>query len=357
MGWTIIKEAEWAKQFHVDNHFGTIEDDFGAQWRFVGMAMNAEAKMQAGFALNNLMNADGLIANSDGEIDWPGQWVMLEALSDVSNTLQQETMPHSASNRYLDPETSAMFLGGADMLFGALIGRQPADTAEYSLAVQGLTWCAAAADNADNKTQAVDMIGQFGDALAAVTPGNATESAQVIRGLIEAYRVAGNDAYLTAAADTFARLAADYDAKTGIFASQNAYSIDDVASIVSALNSLKLFGADAVEQAAVDEIFTQFFLNAVNLSGLQQSVPPVGIAKAEFEQNEPPIFYGYPSIPMPPMAGGDFGIAPVFASEVTWDGSSWTVSDGNFDSAGAMHASNEMIWFHNDEVNSFPEVQ
>jgi len=59
---------------------------------------------------------------------------------------------------------------------------------------------------------------------------------------------------------------------------------------------------------------------------------------------------------MPPMAGGDFGIAPVFATEVKWDGSQWSVTNGNFDSAGAMHASNEFIWFHNDEVNGFPEV-
>jgi hypothetical protein len=27
-----------------------------------------------------------------------------------------------------------------------------------------------------------------------------------------------------------------------------------------------------------------------------------------------------------------------------------------FDTAGAMHASNELIWFHNDEVNGFPDV-
>ncbi|MFQ6044375.1 MAG: hypothetical protein ACE5PV_26280 [Candidatus Poribacteria bacterium] len=27
----MIKEVEWAKQFHVDDHFGTPDDDFGAQ--------------------------------------------------------------------------------------------------------------------------------------------------------------------------------------------------------------------------------------------------------------------------------------------------------------------------------------
>ena len=85
MGWAIIKESEWAKQFHVDTHFGTPQDDFGAQWRFVGLVLNAESKMQLQYALQNLKTENGLVANSDGTVDYTGNWVMLEALSDVGN--------------------------------------------------------------------------------------------------------------------------------------------------------------------------------------------------------------------------------------------------------------------------------
>jgi len=46
-GYTILKEVEWARQFHVDEHFGTPKSDFGAYWRFVGMMMSMNAKMQA----------------------------------------------------------------------------------------------------------------------------------------------------------------------------------------------------------------------------------------------------------------------------------------------------------------------
>lgn len=74
MGWTMIKETEWAKQFHVDDHFGTPQDNFGAQWRFVGLVLNAEAKMQAQYALEMLKNEQGLIANSDGSVDWEGEY-------------------------------------------------------------------------------------------------------------------------------------------------------------------------------------------------------------------------------------------------------------------------------------------
>ena len=94
----------------------------------------------------------------------------------------------------------------------------------------------------------------------------------------------------------------------------------------------------------------------VNKAGLQQSAPPIGIAKSPFEyENSPKIFFRYPTLPMPPMAGGKYGIAPVFASSVTFNGEGWNVNR-RFDSAGAMHAANEMIWLHNDEINGFPNV-
>jgi len=45
LGWTIVKELEWAKQFHIDSHFGKPEDAFGAQWRFTGLALIVMVKM------------------------------------------------------------------------------------------------------------------------------------------------------------------------------------------------------------------------------------------------------------------------------------------------------------------------
>jgi len=55
------------------------------------------------------------------------------------------------------------------------------------------------------------------------------------------------------------------------------------------------------------------------------------------------------------LAGGKYRIAPVFASSVTYGHGEWKI-DRTFDSAGSMHASNEMIWPHHDEVDGFPEV-
>lgn len=364
MGWTIIKEIEWAKQFHVDEHFGTPTNNFGAQWRFVGMVIMAEAKMQAQYAVQMLANDQGLIANSDGTVDWAGQWVMLEALSDLASALDAPTMLHSTTNRYADPAAAAMFRDAAGMLFQAARSDHLTSPEELSLATQALPWYAADRQTAGEQTQAKAMIRRNGNALVVATRTGlrphsqytATDWAFIIRGLIEAHRTTGQDRYLQFAGQAFDKLLQQYDASHGIFTSQNSYTIDDVAVVMGAMNSLKLFAGDAVNQVWVETIFTDFFESAVNMSGLQQSAPPIDVLKGDFEDGAPPIYYAYPGMPMPPMAGGEFGIAPVFASEVTWDGSQWSVTDGRFDSAGAMHASNEFIWFHNDEVNGFPIV-
>lgn len=82
------------------------------------------------------------------------------------------------------------------------------------------------------------------------------------------------------------------------------------------------------------------------------------IAKSPWEyEGEPESYFRYDGVTLPPMAGGEFGIAPVFATEVSLlQNGIWTVTDGRFDSAGAMHAANEMIWLHYDELNGFPEL-
>ena len=70
----------------------------------------------------------------------------------------------------------------------------------------------------------------------------------------------------------------------------------------------------------------------------------------------PEIYFRYPGMSYPPMAGGEFGIAPVFATSVSYENGEWIVGDRTFDSAGSMHAANEMIWLHYDEVNGFPNA-
>ena len=354
-GWTIMKEAEWAKQFHVDDHFGTPASDFGAQWRFVGMIMNASAKTQAKYLATQMTRADGLIPSSDGGIDWIGQWVMLEAYANLADYLAAPTLPHSTGNRYRDPKAAGLFQGAAERLYVALAHRQPQGARELSQAVQALTWYAALEGDGVVKGRLRSLALQLTSS-ATENPG---ELAYKVRGLVEAWRVTGDEFFRRVAARSYQELVGDYNFDHGMFKSAMNHSIDDVAAIMGAVNASRLFLGDAIDQDRAEQFFTNFYESAVNLSGLQQSVPPIPVAKGKFEQDEPPFYYGYPTIPKPPMAGGPYGVAPVFAASISWDAATGTfkVSDPRFDTAGAMHASNEFIWFHNDEVNGFPEVK
>jgi len=352
LGWTVVKELEWAKQFHIDAHFGSPEDDFGAQWRFVGLVLTAMAEQQATAWME--LRAAGETAMAYGA----DPFVMLMAYSDLAAVLGADAMPHSATNRYRDVEAAETFRAAADGQFDRVLGVPIEGMAvkELATAIQGLVWYASVTRDGNRQAIALERIEELGESLIAAPKRSAADRGYALRGLIEAHRVTGSIEALHAALDLVEELEFDFDHAYGIFESQMTYTIDDVAAIVGGLNAARRFG-DA-DDRLIGRMLTGFFEGVVNLSGLQRSVPPVALGKGAFEQEDPEIFYGYPGLPLPDEVG-EFGAAPVFASSVTFDPDTgtWTEVDERFDTAGAMHAANEFIWLHAEEVNGFPAVE
>jgi len=342
--WTIVKELEWAKQFHVDDHFGTPESNFGAQQRFVGTVMALEAKMQLMAWLEDPARYD---SSPEGES------AMLIALADAADVFGATSLPHSASNRYLDHAAAEMFAAAAARQFEALERSHPRGSAELSIGIQGVVWYAAAASNSEAKSEALELVDEWGGRLSRTRVDTAADRAAKIRGLIEAGRVTQNDRYLRVAAGEFGALSRGYNPRNGTFRTQRTYTADDFGAIMGAINASRIFLGTSIDQRRAEEMFTGFFEGVANVGGLQISAPPVELFKAPFEQEEPPLFLRYPDTPVPPLAGGEYGIAPVLAASARLRNGKWTV-DQSFDTAGAMHTANEMIWFHNDEVNGFP---
>lgn len=347
-GYLMIKEVEWAKQFHVDDHFGTPEDDFGAQGRFTGMIILMEAKMQADYFLKNRDNFD--LSNG-------GDYVMLQALSDLGETMEMDQMPHSETNRYQDLNSSGMILDAADDLFDEIKDEELESLKGKSVAIQSLVWYAASTKDTEKRGKALLKIGELSGKLRTMEPENAADRAYSIRGLIDAERVSDANAETEELKVLISEFYNDFNGTTGIFDSQSTYTIDDVAAITGALNAIKILKSSETEVTMNEGIFSQFFETVVNKAGLQQSAPPVDIQKEPFEfEGVPEIYFRYPGMSYPPMAGGEFGIAPVFATSVSYENGEWIVGDRTFDSAGSMHAANEMIWLHYDEVNGFPNA-
>ena len=142
-------------------------------------------------------------------------------------------------------------------------------------------------------------------------------------------------------------------------------TIDGVAEIAGAFNAAQLFFGTRIDQDRANSIFGAWWEGAVNLSGLEISSPALNEMKGAYERLDPPgrgsaaqpeLNYRYPTVPLPQDAGAPHGIAPVFAGSVTWDRPVLDRRQESLDVAGAMHAANEMIWFHGDELNGFLSV-
>lgn len=115
---TMLKLTQWAHNF-ASAHFGTPEDDFGSLQRFIGVMVSMLSQMQGQYAMKNLLNMDdGLYHDSDGNLDYTGNWVMLHTLSDVSLLTRD-------GGKYMNPDSQPMFEGAANGLFKPVEARDP----------------------------------------------------------------------------------------------------------------------------------------------------------------------------------------------------------------------------------------
>lgn len=347
---TMLKESQWAHNF-ANAHFGTPDGDFGAQQRFMGVMVSMLSQMQGRYAMENLLDMeDGLYRDSDGDLDYTGNWVMLHALSDIS-LITGEGSP------YQNPDSHTMFEDAATRLFQSLEDRDPESPMEAAAAIRALayrSWTAeepAIADGALEKARET-ANGQ----LVGLSTDDVVEQAAAIAGLVAVADATGDDQYLDAADTLFQSLSDDFDPAVGVFNSKDVYNVHEVAWIMGGLNFLLQKGSEESNDQALDMLLA-FYESTISLGGMQLSAPPGknGAMAGEFEKNLPSVVYYHPAdTPPPPVAGK----LPVPAEEITWDGNAWSVSSDRLDSGGAMHLANELNWFgpHLGSI-PFPPVQ
>jgi len=341
-GWMILKEWEWAKNFHNEGHFGKVTDPRWAQWRMTWMILTNEAKAQT-------KNYVSLKKQWKIRMNERDKIVMLEALSSIySLTSNKEKYPLTYDEKY-----SSLVMSEAGKLYEELKNIKPSNLKNASLMVQASVWYLVKVKK-DIPNLNTDLK-KYINNLLTYTPKSATEKAYMIRWLVEWQRLLNANLWID---KLFTSLVKEYDWENGYFKSQTKYSIDDIWSILWALNALNNFPQNWIDKKLSKKLFVSVFESMVNLSGLMKSTPPVASWKDKWEyEGIPDINFGYPTIPKPPMAWWKFWVAPVFAWEVEFnpETSSWKVSDERFYTAGGMHAANEMIWFHKAQVNWFPE--
>lgn len=360
-GWTLIKEVEWSKQFNVDNHFGDPQNfdpkkDGAANERFAGIVLCAEALQQFQVFVSEPEKFDkSNVANN---------YVALWGMSNLANHLATPSTELMSLNRcaktaqmMMGDEAAQIVLSEATTLYQAIKDTPLQSIREMSLAIQALVWYAAATEK--NHTAIKSTVQVLTQKIIRYRARNITELSYQLRAMLESSRLFLDPELDSEIARLYNLLQNDFVYEYGIFKSQSVYRVDDIAVILGALNSLRINAGPQMNPDIfkdLNKITTHFFESSINLSQLQMSAPPIMFI-SEYER-EDEMFHRYPTLPLPPMAGGDFGYAPVFANKVIWNGfdKTWSSYKDRFDTAGSMHLANEMIWFHNDQVNGFPNV-
>ena len=364
---TIIKEIEWAKFFNNPGWAGAPDADFGAMDRFKGMVMYAGAAQQIMFALEQLRNEDGLFVAASRFVDGAAevidpavipadQYQMLQALSDFRLLLQHAD---DYNGVYTNPDLLGMIGMEADALLGKIRDLEPTGIRDLGIGAQAMAWYAASAEDPALQRQALEMLAEYGDALVASKTNGVIDSARSVRGLLEAARVLGDEKYGDAALIELEVVLNAYDRATGRIDGVPEIKDWEVGDILGALNSAANNGGSGVDTEQIQDVYAGLFESLVSIGGLIQARVPVAMEVSPFELERigKDIFFAHPSVPTPDQAGGAYGTAAVHASEFRFDEESgrWVVTNGRFDTAGAMHTSNEMMWTFG-LVNAFPEV-
>ncbi len=212
---TMLKESQWAHTF-ATGHFGSPEDDFGAQQRFMGIMVAMLAQMQGQYAMQNLMGLDGLYHDSDGDLDYVGNWVLLHAFADIAGLTGEE------GGRYTNSESHPMFEQAAGGLFKALEGRDPASPQEAAAAIRALAFFASTTRADEDRDNAVARSTAIGEGtLASTEYQDVVDLAAAIVGLIASAEIADQESHHDAADGLFEVLLADFDRTHGVFKSKS----------------------------------------------------------------------------------------------------------------------------------------
>ncbi|MFQ5879142.1 MAG: hypothetical protein ACE5IZ_03065 [Dehalococcoidia bacterium] len=350
MGYTIIKEVIWSKSFASDVEGPDPMNHFRA------LVLSSEAAAQAQFMMENLRTPSGLFihrwkdgASIDTTVVPQDQMVMLWAFSELADY---------SSGRYgwyAAPLEYEQALALTDGLFQAILDQTSTQagflttmaTRDLGMALSALSVYVNYAASHDLKRRATEevipsvaaeLLHRMDERGKLVADGGYSQMATqgaAVNGLVYAFKITGAASYREAALQSWAYLETLWDETAKVYrqfqgATRYAYTPRDAADVVAAFNALlNGLGMD------VDQRFANFFNGAINRSGLQLAEgAPTGGGQDD------------DTIPDPFSAGGEFGQAPVLATEVVYDVASgnWSLTDPRFTTAYDMALANQMMW-------------
>ncbi|WP_436935829.1 plastocyanin/azurin family copper-binding protein [Halovenus marina] len=375
LAWTHLKGVTWAKNFQ--SHFDVLPPAIAAKFRAQLLTTLAQVGINAAILVGG-SRGNGALTHGDS-------FEFLSAYRPSEGKIEDETRRphhHAAMVWFLSDMTSLAQNGwfgyvnprplipreaGADGIFDTDVGIQEItdgvaeatiglfdpetvasmeSTRSVGLMLAAIGYYGPQAGSEEHRAAAAE----YANGLAAVIEDSLEDSGRVQngstnqaatqgivgQGLLWASELDGVDHTDTARSVLGYLLDDLWDDDAGTFksgANADTYAITarDAGDVSGGLNA-----ADTLlEMDGVKPTFARFFNQTFNRGRLQRAErPPSRDENAEY------------TLPLPPMAGGEFGQAAVYNAEVEYDTAAdeWSVTDDSFDTEGALYLANQDIW-------------
>ena len=360
VAWTHLKGVTWAKNF--EKHFDDLPENIAPKFRAQVLATMAQLGIRFSLGQGRLRANDenlrlvsefdptaGKVVDDTPRLDH--HTAMLWFLSDMVSLAEGGWFGYENPEPLIPAERIQQLADGMGRT--VMNAFSPADvvgasTREAGALLAALGWYGTHAGSSDLSSMAADFATGLADGVAEATDGNgrvgdgadnqAATQGIVAQGLLWASEVDGVDR--TDLADTVVGYMADglWDADAGTFASgtdDDTYTITarDAGDITGGINA-----AEAVlGRSELQDVYVRFFDRTFKLGRLQRAQRPPSVGGSDHEP------------PLPPEAGGEFGQAAVYNTEVEYDtgAGEWSVTDDTFRTGPALYLANQDIWVGN----------
>lgn len=340
VAWMIIAYTTQAKQLERLYQIGV---DQSSTIRFQAMLRGILASEAANYVYSNMRDpvSDLYLSNSnstDSDYTLEDQSLMLWALAELTSLTDGYAFYRGGVSRF----ESELW---ASDLFQAINsnGRDNPEWLDGTIAanaqfINSLAAFAATVGSASMLEKAVDMIHSQAVSLAELPTdaGPSTTPAIIIRALITAQQMTGDDSFGETAISHWNAFQSRWDADLGFFnlsGDNTAFDMStaEVADLVGAFGAL-------INVAGLEDYKTQFadfFEQVLKNSRMMNSEGEE--AGSEFDND---------AVPSSEDAGGPFGTAPVFVGRVQYDpgANDWFVTNSLFETDGAMYLASQLMW-------------
>jgi hypothetical protein len=322
--------------------------------RFIALVQLQEAMALAKTLRTRLTTTNGLVATRtpDGELAEPTPEQQAAALMAYSGLALSLTDPDRPLFQTLpNAEQFAKRVSRwAEELFTAAQQVEPTTVRELALTLEAYGWFAAATDDDERQSRALSGIRPLAERLRSRHEGaeaSLTTTAWAVYGLGEASQVTGSDAFAGRARRLFfEELERYWQADAGVYVEdpdddRHVYTPRKATAVVAAINTMRFVAPPGVGAVGPPDLaagrYAAFVRNVLVRSGMQQAhAIPLAVNQAYLDA-DPRDYFTAESIPLSANGDGEFGLCPVYAAEIVFEGGDWAVTDRRFVTADAMH--------------------